>query len=152
MFVLKDVYDATNERALIVEGSQISGPMEVRIADGQVSLTIAGNYFREHGWVVGCEMRGHLIEPRTRIGECLWVAANPEEWRADILRNPVLSATLLFTDMDDADESDSSKARFSRDAEGQLHLHLPVIFELTVRRPLFFSSPPIRRRPIIVTF
>jgi len=111
MFVLRDVYDATNERVLIVEGSHISGPMEVRIADGQVSLTIAGNYLHERGWVIGGGMGGHLIEPRTLIGECLRVAANPEEWRADILRNPVLSATLLFTGMDDANGSDSSIRR-----------------------------------------
>jgi len=144
MFVVCDIYDTANEHVLIAAGSQIYGPMEVRIADGQISLTITGNSFLEEVFKSGgIGLGGHFIEPRTLTGGGWrdWQEVDFEKWYTAILRNPPLSATLLFTDLDDAEESDSLKLRFSRDAEGQIHLHLPDIFELIVHRPLYFSNP-----------
>ena len=121
------------------KGSRIRGPTDVIIADGQIRLTIIGNMIIFPNYRIGSPHK-HLVEPRVRNPDWLRTAADPAEWRADILKNPPLSATLSSLDSDD-EEIDPLKMRLSRDSEGQLHLLLPEIIELTVRRPLFFSYP-----------
>jgi len=138
--VERDVYDETNEDILIPKGSRIKGPTDVIIADGQIRLTITGNYILDPVYRIGGP-RKYLVEPRVRNPDRFQSAADPAEWRADILKNPPLSATLLSLESDEIEEIYPSKMRLSRDSEGQLHLLLPEIIELIVRRPLFFSYP-----------
>jgi len=101
MFVVFDVYDITNERVLIAAGSIISGPVELRIADGQISLTITGNYFHEHGRMLGGTLGGYLIEPRTPVGRGWmafegWNEVDFEEWRAEHSKKSGFISSLII--------------------------------------------------------
>jgi len=57
----------------------------------------------------------------------------------------------LVLESDNVYEMDSSRARLSKDSEGQLLIHLPERIELIVRRPLYFSSPQVRR-PVLRSY
>ena len=141
--VVRDVYDATNKYVLIPKGSEITGPTELRIVDGQIRLTITGNLIKAPGFFRSFGgPPEYLIEPRvTQRIKPFTVAADPEEWYGVILKNPPLSATLLSLESDDIEEVDASRMRLSRDSEGQLHMLLPDTIEFIVRRHLFFSYP-----------
>ena len=141
--VIYDVYDETNEYILIPKGTHFEGPAEVEIANGQVKLTVTGNGMQDPIWRTG--HKDCLIETcRILVDGPFLVPIDLEKWNEVILKNPPLSATLISHELDAIEESDSSKMRLSRNSEGQLHILLPEIIILTVRRPLYFTSPQIK--------
>ena len=136
--VVREVYDATNKYLLIPKGTRISGPTEVKILDGQVWLTIAGNQILDPGWRTG--ERRYLIKAPFSFSRVLVGLDEIAAWKVEILENPPLSATLLLSKSEDV-ENDPTIMRLSRDSEGELHMHLPETIELIVRRGIIFSNP-----------